>query len=111
MERGDGGAILSRRSFPRAAGDGQEYRACAECRLPGEKRPCEPILRRGDGGREVHHRPEAEEHYSEECCRYANPYLENEAEGRGDQGYTNEIGPEELARHPSWDEFHDRLSR
>ncbi len=54
--------------------------------------------------------PSARAH-SEERRRYANPNLENKAEGRGDQGCTNEIGPEELAWHPRWDEFHDCLSR
>src|SRR5258708_32357911 len=54
--------------------------------------------------------PSARAH-SEERRRYANPNLENKAEGRGDQGCTNELGPEELAWHPRWDEFHDCLSR
>ena len=82
-------AVLTRGSFPRAARDGQEDRACAEYRLPRGQRPCDPILRRGDGAREVHHRHEAEKHDAEQGRREPDPNTKNKAEGRGDQGDTN----------------------
>lgn len=88
-------------------GSGKREGASCESEIPERDCPEDPMAWVGDYIGHVNEGDKEQEHDAQQRGGKMHIPVHNETDGRTQQGEAEEIGPEQVERHPGGDELHD----